>query len=516
MGNTAINSRSKRLARNTLYLYGQMLVQLLVSLFTTRVVLDTLGKSDYGIFTVVGGVMSMFVVLNSIESATMRFISFEQGSGSSTERMHTVFSTARIVHYVIAALILILAETVGIYYVCNYLVLPPERLTAAIVAFQFSILTAIINVVCAPYDALIVAHERMGVFASIGIYNVLANLIIAFLVKYTSVDKLMLYAALVMMVQVSMRLIYGWYCHRCFPETRGGWQFDRQLFVKILKFGGWTFNGTLATIGYTQGINLLFNLFYGTLLNAAFGIAYAVQDKVSLFADKFLAATRPQIVKSYASGEMDYLHKLIINSSRFSVMLMFLIALPLILETHFVLFVWLGYDIPDYTVWFVRLALMMATVNVLAQVMCITIHATGRIARFQMIEANLLLLIVPMAAWLLWKGYSPIWVMIGELCMFGIIQIVRVFIVCPAVNLSIMTYMRDVILRSLLVIVTGSIPPVLVHVYGGMHEHPLTQVVCVTAVSLLSACTAIYSMGLDNEQRAFVRSKLTEFLHQFA
>jgi len=267
MSNTAINSRSKRLARNTLYLYGQMLVQLLVSLFTTRVVLDTLGKSDYGIFTVVGGVMSMFVVLNSIESATMRFISFEQGSGSSTERMHTVFSTALIVHYVIAALILILAETVGIYYVCNYLVLPPERLTAAIVAFQFSILTAIINVVCAPYDALIVAHERMGVFASIGIYNVLANLIIVFLVKYTSVDKLMLYAALVMMVQVSMRLIYGWYCHRCFPETRGGWQFDRQLFVKMLKFGGWTFNGTLATIGYTQGINLLFNLLFNQLFN---------------------------------------------------------------------------------------------------------------------------------------------------------------------------------------------------------------------------------------------------------
>ena len=501
-------NRTTRLARNTIYLYLQMLVQLLVSLFTTRVVIDTLGQSDYGIFGVVGGVMGVFAVLNSIEAATMRFITFEQGRGSGVERLHAVFSTARSVHLTIAAVVFILAETVGLYYVFNYLNVPHERLAATVTVYQFSIVTSLIGIMCAPYDALIVAHERMGVFASIGIYNVLVNLIIVFLVKYASTDKLILYAALVMLVQVSLRIIYGMYCRMNFAETRGKWVFDRKLFVSMLKFGGWTFNGTLATVGFTQGINLLFNYFYGPLLNAAFAVAFAFENKVSSFADNFLAAARPQIVKSYAAGDSSYLHMLVINSSRIAAMLLFLLSLPILLETSFILYVWLGEDIPPYTVWFVRLALMMAVVQSLGQVMCITIHATGRIAKFQMIEANILLLIVPIAAWLLWKGYSPIVVLVAQLVVFVITQVVRVLIVCPAVGLSILTYVREVLLRSMLVVAVGSILPLLLHVYGGMHEHPLTQVVCVSIVSLISSGLSIYFIGCTKSQRDIVLKKL--------
>lgn len=510
---TTQNSRTSRLARNTLYLYGQMMVQLLVSLFTTRVVLDTLGQSDYGIFTVVGGVMSVFLALNSIEASTMRFISFEQGRNSDIGTLHTVFSTARTVHLTLAIIVFVLAETAGLYYVCNYLVLPPERLTAAIVVYQFAILSTIIGIMCAPYDALIVAHERMGVFASIGIYNVLANLIIVFLVKYADVDKLMLYAAMVMLVQLSMRFIYGYYCQMNFPETRGRWVFDRHLFVRMLKFGAWVFNGNLAAIGYTQGINLLFNFFYGTVLNAAFGIAYAVQNKVSSFADNLLAAARPQIVKSYASSDFTYLHTLIINTSRFAAMLLFLLSLPIQLETYYALYVWLGPDIPDYTVWFVRLSLMMIVVQALAQVMCITIHATGRIAKFQMIEANMLLLIVPIAAWLLWKGYSPLVVMVMQLGVFMLTQLVRVLIVCPAVGLSVWVYMCDVVLRTALVIVVGSAVPVWMHLSGWLRDYPLTQVVCVTVVSLLSASLSIYWLGCDRSQRLMVKQKVRSVIN---
>ncbi len=503
-----LHNRTGRLARNTIYLYIQMLVQLIVSLFTTRVVIDTLGQTDYGVFGVVGGVMGVFAVLNSIEAATMRFITFEQGRGSGKERLHMVFSTARSVHLTISAVVLILAETVGMYYVLNYLNVPHERLAAAVVVYQFAVVTSLIGIMCAPYDALIVAHERMGVFASIGIYNVLANLVIVFLVKYVSTDKLILYAALVMLIQVSLRIIYGMYCRINFAETRGRWVFDRKLFVSMLRFGAWTFNGTLATVGFTQGINILFNYFYGPLLNAAFAVAFAVENKVSSFADNFLAAARPQIVKSYAAGDMTYLHTLVIGSSRIAAMLLFLLSLPILLETSFILYVWLGEDIPPYTVWFVRLALMMAIVQSLGQVMCITIHATGRIAKFQMIEANILLLIVPIAAWLLWAGYSPIMVLVAELCVFIITQVVRVLIVCPVVGLPVSTYVREVLLRSMLVVAAGSILPLLVHLYGGLHQHPLTQVVCVGFVSLLSAGASIYFIGCRQSQRNLLRKKV--------
>lgn len=505
-------SRSGRLARNTLYLYGQMLVQLVVSLYTARVVLDTLGQSDYGIFSVVGGVMSVFLTLNTIESATMRFVIYEQGRGADKARKHMVFSTAQSVHLAIAGIVLLLAETVGLYYVCNYLNVPPARLPATIVVYEFYVFGALTGILCAPFDALIVAHERMGVFASIGIYNVLANLLIVFLVQYAEVDKLILYAGLVILVQVSMRVIYAWYCYVQFPETRGRWCFDRQLFVRMLKFGGWLFNGTLAVTGYTQGINLLFNYFYGTLLNAAFGIAFAVQNKVSSFADNLLVAARPQMVKSYAAGDWQYLHKLIFNTSRIAALLLFLISLPIMLETHFVLFVWLGEDLPQYTVWFVRLSLMMIIVQAMGQVMCITVHATGRIARFQMIESNMLLLIVPIAAWLLWKGYSPIVVYVAQLIVFILTHVVRVLIVCPMVELPVWRYVREVVLRTLGVMILGSILPVLVHQYGGMHSYPLSQVLVVSVVSLLSVGASIYWLGCDSEGRSLIHAKASKIV----
>lgn len=502
---------NKRIARNALYLYGQMLVQLIVSLVTARVVFNTLGEIDYGIFSIVGGVMSIFIVLNSLESATMRFITFEQGQGSGPEKMHIVFSTAGLVHLSIAGIVFVLAETFGMYYVCNYLVIPPERLTATIIIYQFSIITSIFSIMCAPYDALIVAHERMGVFASIGIYNVLINLIIIFLVKYTRTDKLILYAALMMLIQVSLRLIYGFYCNRSFKETNGKWIFDKALFIKMLKFGGWSFNGTLAAIGYTQGINLLLNFFYGPILNAAYGVASTIQNKVYTFADNFLTAVKPQIVKSYASGDMTYLHKLIITSSRFSVMLLFFISLPVLLETSFMLFIWLG-DVPEYTVWFVRLSLMMMIVDTLGRVMCMAIHATGNIAKFQMIEANMLLLTVPIAWVCLKIGLPPTIVFLVQLIIFILTQAVRIFIVCPAIKLSIWTYIKDVILRSTLVITTGSIIPTMIHIYGNISEHPLTQIIIVTSTSLLSSGMAIYYIGCDQKQRQIIINKTKSIL----
>ena len=505
-------NRSSRIARNTLYLYGQMLVQLIVSLFTARVVILTLGEVDYGIFTVVGGVMSVFIVLNSFVSATMRFITYAQGEGKSTEELHTIFSTARLVHLTIAGLVFLSAETIGLYYVCNYLVIPPDRLTATIIIYQFSIITSLIGIMSAPYDALIVAHEKMGVFASIGIYNVLINLIIVFLVQYTNTDKLILYAALIMLIQVSMRLIYGWYCNRFFPETRGRWVFDKQLFIRMLKFGGWSFNGTLASIGYSQGINLLLNFFYNTVMNTAYGVANIIQSKLYLFAENVLTAVQPQIVKSYAAGDFRYLHTLVITSSKFSFLLLYLLSLPILLNTGYILFIYLG-DVPEYTVWFVRMSIMCMMVQTLGAVMCMSIHATGRIAKFQMIEANLLLLIVPIAWFCLWKGCSPVSVFVVQLVVFIVTQIARMFIVCPAIKLSVWRYVKEVLLRCLIVIIIGSIIPVIAHLSDYLLGHPLTKIVVNSTICLISTIPTIYYIGLDKEQRLFVTNKIKHIFH---
>lgn len=506
------NNRSSRIARNTLYLYGQILVQLIVSLFTARVIILTLGDVEYGIFTVVGGVMSVFIVLNSLVSATMRFITYAQGEGKSTEELHTIFSTARLVHLTIAGIVFLAAETLGLYYVCNYLVIPPGRLTATIIIYQFSIITSIIGIMSAPYDALIVAHERMGVFASIGIYNVIINLVIVFLVKYTNTDKLILYAALIMLVQVSMRLIYGWYCNRSFPETHGRWVFDKQLFIRMLKFGGWSFNGTLASIGYSQGINLLLNYFFNTVMNTAYGVANIVQSKLYLFAENILTAVQPQIVKSYAAGDYTFLHTLIITSSKFALLLLYLLSLPVLLNTYFILFIYLG-DVPEYTVWFVRMSLMCMMVHTLGGVMCMAIHATGRIAKFQMIEANLLLLIVPIAWFCLWKGMSPVSVFVVQLLVFIVTQIARMLIVCPAVKLPVWRYMKEVLIRCALVIIVGSVIPVFAHLTDFLAAHPLSKIVVNTVICLISSGCAIYYIGLDKTQRKFVITKIKNLLH---
>lgn len=500
-------NRSSRIARNTLYLYGQMLVQLVVSLFTARVVILTLGDIDYGIFTVVGGVMSVFIVLNSLVSATMRFITYAQGEGKSVEELHTIFSTARLVHLTIAGLVFLSAETFGLYYVCNYLVVPPDRLTATIIIYQFSIITSLIGIMSAPYDALIVAHERMGVFASIGIYNVIINLVIVFLVKYIDTDKLILYAALIMLVQVSMRLIYGWYCNRSFPETHGRWVFDKQLFIRMLKFGGWSFNGTLASIGYSQGINLLLNYFFNTVMNTAYGVATLVQSKIYQFADNILTAVQPQIVKSYAAGDFNFLHTLVITSSKFAFLLLYILSLPVLLNTYYILYIYLG-DVPEYTVWFVRISLMSMMVHTLGGVMCMSIHATGRIAKFQMIEANLLLLIVPIAWFCLWKGCSPVSVFIVQLFVFIITQIARMLIVCPAIKLSVWRYTKEVLLKCLIVVIIGSILPVIAHLSDYLIEYPLTKIIINTSICLVSTIPTIYYIGLDKEQRKFVVAKV--------
>lgn len=509
---TSTTDRSNKIVRNTMYLYGQMFVQMLVALFTARLLFNALGVVDYGIYNVIGGVTAVFAVLNNVEGATIRFLTYDIGKGNSTAEVHKLFSTAQTVHLAIALIVVLLAETAGLYYVCHHLVVPPERLQATLIIYQLTIVATFFAINCIPYEALLIAHERMGAFASFGILQTFLGLGIVLAVKYANTDKLVLYASLSLMMQIAIPIIYQQYCTRHFGEVKGRWQFDKPLFIRMLKFAGWTFNGTIAFMAYTEGVNLLLNAFFGPVINAARGIAFTVQQKVGEFAAKILSAANPQIVKSYAASDFAYLHRLIIVVSRASLLLSFILALPILLETRTILHLWLG-DIPEYTVAFTRLSLMAIMVEQLGRILIMAIQATGKIAKFQLIEANILLLIIPVSYICLKQGLPPTSVYATLLTIFVVAQIARVFIVCPAIGMKCWTYTRDVVCRSLFCM-AAAFPLPLVAIYLMRHmQSDIWHLILLTAVSLASACIAVYYIGCDSQMRVFVKNKIYQKLH---
>lgn len=341
--------KTHRIAQNTIMLYIRMLLIIVVTLYTSRIILNTLGVEDYGIYNVVSGVIVMLSFLNSsLGGAGARFIAFTLGKGKQDE-LKRIFSTVLCVHFILAGGIFIMGETVGLWFVLHKLVIPVERLTAALWVYHCSILTTVVAIISVPYNSLIIAHERMGAFAYISIIEVILKLFVVGLLVYIPYDKLIVYAILYLVVQVIIRLIYNYYCFTHFPESKTPLKWYPHLLKKIAVYAGWTINGNLAVIGYTQGINILLNLFFGPVVNAARGIAVQVQAAVMTFVQNFQMAIRPQIIKSYAISDLEYMQTLVIASSKYGLFLMLILAFPIFLCIKSVLNIWLGI-VPEYTV----------------------------------------------------------------------------------------------------------------------------------------------------------------------
>lgn len=295
MSDTSANN--KRIAKNTLMLYIRMLFTMAVSLFTSRVVLNTLGVEDYGIQNVVGGVISMFTFINGgMVSSTQRYLNFEIVKGNA-DRLRSVFNTALQIHALIALVIIILGETVGLWFLLEKLVIPEERMTAAMWVYQCSIIACAVNILSVPYNADIIAHEKMSAFAYISILDVTLKLVIVYLLVVSPIDKLIAYAILTLLVQLLIRYVYTRYCNKHFQESFVEWRFNKPLFKEMLSFAGWSFLGNLAAILYTQGLNMMLNIFFGPVVNAARGIAVQVQSAVHQFVSGFQTALNPQITK---------------------------------------------------------------------------------------------------------------------------------------------------------------------------------------------------------------------------
>ena len=359
------SDNNKRIAKNTLLLYFRMLFTMAVSLYTSRVVLNTLGVEDFGVYNVVGGVVAMFGFINgSMSSATQRYITFALGKGDKTW-LQTVFSTTLQIHTLIAGIIVLLGETVGLWFLYNKMQIPADRMDAAFWVLQCSIVATIVMIISVPYNADIIAHEKMSAFAYISILEVVLKLVIVYMLVVFSFDKLILYAFLLLAIQLLIRFCYSIYCNRHFEETKYRHVWDKALFKEMTGFAGWSLFGNLAGVLFSQGLNMLLNVFFGPIVNAARAVAVQVQSAIQQFVGNFQMALNPQITKTYAKGELGDMHSLMFRSARFSFFLLYFLSLPVLFETNFILTIWLK-TVPENTVVFLRIMICTSLIYTLS------------------------------------------------------------------------------------------------------------------------------------------------------
>lgn len=503
--NTSENN--KKIAKNTLLLYARMLLLVLINLYTSRVILNILGVEDYGIYNVVGGIVVMFSFLSgSLSTASSRFITYDLGIGD-VSIMKKTFGNIVAIHLLFSVIIFILGETIGLWFVMNKLQIPENRMTAALWVYQFSIFSFVLNVISVPYNATIIAHERMKAFAYISIIDAVLKLLIVYLLVVIPFDKLIVYAILFFCIQLFDRIIYGAYCLRNFEETKTKISFDKQLFKRIFSFSAWTMNGCLAVAGYTQGINILLNMYFGPTVNAARGIAVQVQAVVQNFCYNFQMALNPQLTKSYAQNNIEYMHQLLKVSSKFSFFLLYIISLPLMLEAPLVLKWWLGI-VPEHTVSFLRLILCASMLVALSRPLVTAVHATGRIRKFQLIEGSMLLCIVPIAYILLrFWNIPPEYVFGVHIIVELLTQYARVMVVLPMISMKTIEYLKEVVVPIIkVVIITPLLPLIIFHNL----KQSVSTFFIVCFISLISSLLGIYLCGCTKSEKSFITHKIQQ------
>lgn len=511
MQNHAENTQ--RIAKNTLMLYGRMLFSMVVSLYTSRVVLNTLGVVDYGIYGVVGGFVAMFsLISSSLSSAVSRFLTFELGRGDK-DRLSKAFSTSLFIHIVLAVVVFIIAETVGVWFVNNKMTIPADRLYAANWVFQASILSFMFGLFSVPYNASIVSHERMSAFAYIGILDTTLKLLVVLFIAHCKwhFDKLIVYSLLLVAVSVSLQCIYLMYCRKNFEECRLRVSFDKEFWKEISAFSLWNFIGCTAGILKDQGVNILLNLFVGPVLNAARGVAGSVNGAVSGFAGNFMTALNPQITKSYASGELKYAHYLVERGSRFSFYILLFFAVPILLETDFILTIWLK-QYPEHTLNFVRLVLILSLVDSLSNTLITLQNATGRIRNYQLVVGGILLLNFPLSYACLKLGMAPestylVAIAVGIMCM-----LVRLMFVRKTAQLSMGSFVKNVVLNVAMVTAASIILPYIIH---SLLPYGWGRFVIVGFVSVLASAFSILLIGCNKNERSFILSKMKAVKDRF-
>lgn len=499
---------NSRLMKNTFLLYFRMALMMCINLYTSRVVLHTLGVEDYGIFNVVGGVIVMFsFISDGMMASTQRFLTFELGNGNK-ERLHAIFITSLHIHILLAIITIAIGETVGLWFVLEKMVIPPERLVAALWCYHLSILTIVLTILYYPYMSAIVAHEKMSSFAYIAILDAVLRLLLVYLLLVFDYDRLIFYAILYASEKILIRMVYNFYCIRHFEECKYKWIFQKSLFKEMGSFAGWSMGGHIAYAGYNQGLNLLLNLFFGPVVNAARAVAVQVQSVISQFAINFQMAINPQITKTYASGQLDEMHQLVFRGTRLTFCLMLILCLPLIAETPMVLGIWLQ-EVPDGSVIFLRILLVILVVQQCQSPLATSMAATGKVKKYELVVSGLMLTILPISYMVLKMGGQP-WSVFAVYLGILILSYAAVFhIVLPMIKLNLLDYFKHAVRPCAIVLLLSLIIPALLKLQP---ERSLLISFVTIAATFVSTGFFCYKIGLDEELRNLINEKVVKII----
>lgn len=501
-------NNNKRLAKNTIYLYLRMILTMAIGLYTSRVVLKALGVSDYGVYNVTGGLITMLTYVNTILSGgTSRFLTIALGKNDLQE-LKITFSTTVTLSVISASIVLILGETIGLWFINTQLNIAPERIEAANWVYQCSLLSALLTITQTPFSASLISHERMNVYAYMSIFDVIMKLLIVYILLFFSYDKLKLYALLMLIVNIFDILIYRWYCIKNFRECSMKFGFDKKLFKRMFSYSSWNMIGMLSVILIDQGINMMINIFYGTIVNAARGIATQVNNIIRQLYSSFQTPCRPQVMKYYASGEISQMQDLICNSSKYCSYLLLCVIIPLSVNIKELLEIWL-IEVPECTVEFVRYIFTVSFINAMIDPLLMGIHATGKVKKVNLFTAVVNSIVFISSYFLFCAGASPI------SCYIPLVIscIINTFLYMYLLKMEIPFDMQMFLKRSILPVMTFAIicfiVPIILYIVI-----PKTIIGCLLG-SLLSGCSVVlilFLFGLPIQLKNMIIEKFTHLL----
>ncbi len=494
-------SSTSRIAKNTLLLYFRQILIMLVSLYTVRVVLKILGEEDYGIYNVVAGVVVLFSFVNAaMTDSTQRFLNYALGK-KDNDKVNQIFSASLVIHTAIAGIFLLAAETIGLWFVNNKLNIPAERHSAAMIVYQLSIAASLFGILRVPYNAVIIAYEKMSFFAGISILEAVFKLAIVYCLTITTFDELITYAFLTTIISVVFLLVYKLYCNKKFETANYKNVKNKQLTKDLISFSSWSLFGATANVCNQQGTNVVMNIFTNVTANAAMGIANQVNTAVFSFVSNFQLAFKPQLIKLYAADQKKDFMNLILRTSKFSFFLLFIIVLPLYLNTDFVLNIWLE-NPPEYSIQFVRLILICSLIEAINGPLWMSIQATGKIKNYQLIVSALIFMNLPMCIVAFKLGASPLCVLTIRLIMLFITTIWRIFYLSGKIQLPVAGFFRQVLLRCSVIGLTAYFGCVVICKTFVLNEIPAFFVSCALAVSV--SVLLIYFIGVNKSEKDYI------------
>lgn len=502
-------TNNRTIARNTLMLYGRALLMMLIGLYTSRVILHVLGVTDFGIYNAVGGIIGLFgVVTGSLSNATSRFITVAIGKGNQ-EITNKTFGNIKVIYYALCFLVVLLGETIGLWFLYHKMTIPADRMTAAFWVYQFTIVSAVLSFICVPYNSAIIAHERMSAFAYISLLDAIFKLLICYLLVIIPLDKLIVYSTLIFCVGIIDRIIYAIYCEKRFDEVKAKPRVFKEQFREIVVLSGWALSGNIAYVSYTQGLNILLNLFFGPVVNAARGVALQVQGVITQFVGNFQTAINPQITKSYAAGHFERMHQLFNFSSKYSFYLLFFLSLPVVIEAPYILHLWLV-KVPEHTVSFLRIIFIYEWVQTLAGAYNTSVLATGNMKWFQIVDGIIRLSIFPCCYVLLkffHKQPESVFIVLAISEVLSVIA--KTFIVLPMIHYKKLDYLKEVILPISAIFVLSPIAPILI---SELMKSSFIRLACVVLTSCGGTLIFIWIIGLNGHERSVIKDMIVHRL----